>query len=50
MFTPHAAAPKLIVASRYEASPVFRINARPAFGLQKAKGKQIKDERQLTLF
>ena len=50
MFTPHAEATKIIVASRYEASPVFRINASPAFGLQKAKGKQIKDERQLTLF
>ena len=50
MFTPHAEATKIIVASRYEASPVFRINASPAFGLQKAKGKRIKDERQLTLF
>ena len=50
MFTPHAEATKIIVASRYEASPVFRINASPAFRLQKGKGKQIKDERQLTLF
>ncbi len=50
MFTPHAEATKIIVASRYEASPVFRINASPAFRLRKGKGKQIKDERQLTLF
>lgn len=56
LFAPHAGETKIVVASRYEASPLFEINGIP--GNQKVKTiqarntkkKMIKDERQLTLF
>ncbi|MEO5947018.1 MAG: MBL fold metallo-hydrolase [Chitinophagaceae bacterium] len=50
IFIPHAGTTKIIVASRYEASPVYRIEGKAVFGLQKPKQKQVKHENQLSLF
>lgn len=50
LFTPHAGATKIIVASRYEASPVYRVESNLTFVLQKQKRKQVKHESQLSLF
>lgn len=48
IFTPHAGSTKIIVASRYEASPVYRIEGSPVLTLRKQK--QVKHENQLSLF
>ena len=48
IFTPHAGSTKIIVASRYEASPIYRIEGNPVLTLRKQK--QVKNENQLSLF
>ena len=48
LFTPHAGSTKIIVASRYEASPIYRIEGNPVLTLRKQK--QVKNENQLSLF
>ncbi|MBP9102748.1 MAG: MBL fold metallo-hydrolase [Chitinophagaceae bacterium] len=48
LFTPYAGATKIIVASRYEASPIYRIEGNPVLTLRKQK--QVKNENQLSLF
>lgn len=50
IFTPHAGNTKIVVASRYEASPVFTIQGNGTTLQQKNKRKLIKNEQQLTLF
>ncbi len=51
MFTPHAGATQIFVASRYEASPVFTIEGNAMAALAKKFTKrEKKDERQLSLF
>ena len=55
LFTPHAGKVKVFVASRYEASPVFTVNAEKIITIRSTKrpvgwkSKQV-DERQLSLF
>ncbi|MFN8288700.1 MAG: MBL fold metallo-hydrolase [Chitinophagaceae bacterium] len=56
LFEPHAGNTKIFVASRYDVSPVFEIQAGTAPAATKpvisrhAKKKPVQDERQLTLF
>ncbi len=50
LFAPHAGCTKIVVASRYEASPVFIIKGNAMPESKKVKRKFIKDERQLSLF
>jgi hypothetical protein len=50
LFAPYAGNTKIFVASRYEASPLFAITGNPVPGLQRAKRKFIKNEKQLSLF
>ena len=51
LFRPHAGNTKIIVASRYEASPVFYIEGKGnEIGTTKAKRKTTKNEGQLSLF
>lgn len=47
LFAPHAGATKVVVASRYEASPVFCIEGRSVRPFRK---KELVNEKQLTLF
>lgn len=48
LFNPYADGTKIHVASRYAASPVFNISNSPV--VTKSKRKNIKNERQLSLF
>jgi phosphoribosyl 1,2-cyclic phosphodiesterase len=52
LFQPHAGTTKVIVASRYEESELFCIDGVPvaAVPVQRKKQKQVKDQRQLSLF
>lgn len=50
IFTPHAGDTKIVVASRYEASPVFCIEGKKVVTLTRNKRTQFVDKRQLTLF
>lgn len=51
LFRPHAGNTKIVVASRYEASPVFYIEGKGnETGTIKAKRKTTKNEGQLSLF
>lgn len=49
-FKPHAGKTKIIVASRYEASDVFKIEGALQKTIVQIKKKRHKDERQLSLF
>lgn len=49
LFTQHAGATEIAVASRYEASPVFDLTAATA-AVQKIKRKMVRHEKQLSLF
>jgi phosphoribosyl 1,2-cyclic phosphodiesterase len=50
LFTRNAGDTKIVVASRFEASPVFCIDGNIIKSVQKAKGRIAKNERQLSLF
>lgn len=50
IFSPHSGKTKIIVASRYEASPVYRIEGNSSCSIHKPKQKQVKHENQLLLF
>ncbi len=50
IFRPHAGKTTIHIASRYEASPVFTIEAKEISLLRKPAKKSMKDERQLSLF
>jgi len=50
MFQPHAGTTQIVVASRYEASPVFSIEPMPIAVSLSYKKKKLPDERQLSLF
>ena len=51
LFNQHAGSTKIVVASRYEASPVFCIEGIAVTTAAKPKRRMIiKDERQLSLF
>lgn len=50
LFTPHADGTEIFVASRYEASPVFRIEGNAVSMVKKIKRPVVKDKRQLSLF
>lgn len=50
LFAPHAGNTNVVIASRYEASPVFCIEGTELITVQKAKRKVVKHERQLSLF
>jgi phosphoribosyl 1,2-cyclic phosphodiesterase len=50
LFAPHAGETDVIIASRYEASPVFCVAGSERAIIQKNKRKLVKHERQLSLF
>ena len=50
LFTPHAGTTRIVVASRYEASPVFYLEGTAVSPLPSKKTKKVKNERQLSLF
>lgn len=50
LFTPHAGDTRIVVASRYSASPVFCLEETAAIPLPVKKIKKVKNERQLSLF
>lgn len=50
LFMPHAGSTEIVVASRYEASPVYYIEGNKAVVITKAKGRKVSDKRQLSLF
>jgi len=50
LFTPHAGHTSIFVASRYEPSPVFRIEGKKIKGITLSPQKNIQAQRQLNLF
>lgn len=50
IFTPHAGSTEIIVASRYEASPVYFVEGNGLATIPKARSRKVMDERQLSLF
>jgi phosphoribosyl 1,2-cyclic phosphodiesterase len=50
LFMPHAGSTEIIVASRYEASPVYFIEGNGITAIQKNKGRRPVNEKQLSLF
>lgn len=50
LFMPHAGSTEIIVASRYEASPVYLIEGNGITAIQKNKGRRPVNEKQLSLF
>lgn len=50
LFMPHAGSTEIFVASRYGASPVFRVEGNGAAIVPKKKGRRHTDESQLSLF
>jgi phosphoribosyl 1,2-cyclic phosphodiesterase len=50
LFSPHAGKTEVIVASRYEASPVYCVEGKTSMPILRIKNRRMKDERQLSLF
>jgi phosphoribosyl 1,2-cyclic phosphodiesterase len=50
LFQPHAGSTKIVIASRYASTPVFRVEGNPFSRPIKTTRRILKDERQLSLF
>jgi phosphoribosyl 1,2-cyclic phosphodiesterase len=50
LFIPHAGNTEIVVASRYEASPVYCIEGNKVVAISKTRGRKVPDKRQLSLF